>query len=124
MKLNRRGAWIVRSVLIAVFALVGVVVFVWRSSTLHAQAQHTPVHMTTDWSNRHVVFSAPSSAEQAQKASSGSAVHAAANGEAECRVRAGEAMTNRAAVKSVFAESRFCAWCLRFAGCGTTQNSE
>ena len=67
MKLNRRGAWIVRTVLIAMFALVAVVLFAWRSTTTRAQAQHNPVHMTTDWSNRHVVFSAPTSAEQNRK---------------------------------------------------------
>jgi hypothetical protein len=67
MKLNRRGNWIVRSVFIVVFALVGVAVFAWRNSTIRAQAQHTPVHMTTDWSNRHVVFSAPTDAEQLKK---------------------------------------------------------
>ena len=67
MKLNQRGTWIVRSVLIAVFALVGVVLFAWKSTATRAQAQHTPVHMTTDWSNRHVVFSAPTTAEQARK---------------------------------------------------------
>jgi len=67
MKLNQRGAWIVRFVLIAVFALVGAVLFAWKSTTTRAQAQHAPVHMTTDWSSRHVVFSAPATAEQARK---------------------------------------------------------
>ena len=39
----------------------------WGMRT-HAQdgAQgHTPVHMTTDWSNRHMVYSAPSSMTEA-----------------------------------------------------------
>jgi len=67
MKLNRRAAWIVRSVLIAIFVLIGAAFFAWRGSTTRAQAQHIPVHMTTDWSNRHVVFSAPTSAEQTRK---------------------------------------------------------
>lgn len=67
MKLNQRGAWIVRTVLIAVFALVGAVLFAWKSSTTSAQAQHAPVHTTTDWSSRHLVFSTPTSAEQAKK---------------------------------------------------------
>lgn len=35
----------------------------WGRKT-HAQ-NHTPVHMTTDWSNRHMVYSAPSSTPQA-----------------------------------------------------------
>jgi hypothetical protein len=35
----------------------------WGKKT---QAQsHTPVHMTTDWSNRHMVYSTPSSMAQA-----------------------------------------------------------
>ena len=66
MKSNRSGPWVVRSVLIAVFALVGAVLFAWRNSTAHAQT-HVPVHMTTDWSNRHVVFSAPTTSEQSRK---------------------------------------------------------
>ena len=67
MKLNRSGSWIVRSVLISVFALTGVLFLAWRSSPTHAQAPHVPVHMTTDWSNRHVVFSAPTTSEQKNK---------------------------------------------------------
>jgi hypothetical protein len=67
MKLNGNDSWMVRSVLISVFALAGVCFLAWRSSTTHAQAPHVPVHMTTDWSNRHVVFSAPASSEQSRK---------------------------------------------------------
>ena len=56
--------WVVRFALASVCALA-VVLFVasWGKKT---QAQtHTPVHMTTDWSNRHMVYSAPSSMAQA-----------------------------------------------------------
>jgi hypothetical protein len=35
----------------------------WGRKT-HAES-HQPVHMTTDWSNRHMVYSAPSSIGQA-----------------------------------------------------------
>lgn len=66
MRVTWSGGSIVRSVLIAVFVLVGAVLFVWRNSTARAQS-HVPVHMTTDWSSRHVVFSTPTTAEQSRK---------------------------------------------------------
>jgi hypothetical protein len=44
--------------------------FLLSRGTTKTQAQdggqgHTPVHMTTDWSNRHMVYSAPSSMAEA-----------------------------------------------------------
>ena len=52
--------WSLASVCCLVVALL---VVSWNKKT-HAQ-NHTPVHMTTDWSNRHMVYSAPSSIVQA-----------------------------------------------------------
>jgi hypothetical protein len=51
---------LVRMGLISVCTLaVAVFLLSWGKKT---QAEgHTPVHMTTDWSNRHMVYSAPSS---------------------------------------------------------------
>ena len=61
-KWNRR--WLVRWGLVSVCTLtVAVFLLSWGKKT-HAQV-HTPVHMTTDWSNRHMVYSAPSSMGQA-----------------------------------------------------------
>jgi hypothetical protein len=59
---NRRR--VVRWGLISVCTLAAAsFLLVWGRRT-HAEA-HTPVHMTTDWSNRHMVYSAPSSVVQA-----------------------------------------------------------
>ena len=63
-KWNRK--WVVRLYLISGCTLaVAVFLVLWGTKT-HAQG-HTPVHMTTDWSNRHMVYSAPSSLGQALK---------------------------------------------------------
>ncbi len=54
---------LIRSGLAAVSALLAVLFVFWGLKT-HAQSSsqvHTPVHMTTDWSTRHLVYSAPSS---------------------------------------------------------------
>lgn len=64
MTINRRGAQLIRWTLILVCALVGILVFTKSDSITHAQARHVPVHMTSDWSNRHVVYSAPKSNEK------------------------------------------------------------
>jgi hypothetical protein len=50
-------------------SLAVVLVFTSWGKKTHAQDQdpaqaHVPVHMTTDWSNRHMVYSAPSSVVQ------------------------------------------------------------
>ena len=61
-KWNRQ--WVVRWGLILGCTLaVAVFLLSWSKKT-HAQG-HTPMHMTTDWSNRHMVYSAPSSLGQA-----------------------------------------------------------
>ena len=61
-KWNRRR--LIRLSLASVCTLVvALLVVSWNKKT-HAQ-NHTPVHMTTDWSNRHMVYSAPSSVMQA-----------------------------------------------------------
>jgi hypothetical protein len=64
MNTNWNRIWMVRLGLISVCTLsLAVFLLSWGTKT-HAQA-HTPVHMTTDWSNRHMVYSAPSSLGQA-----------------------------------------------------------
>jgi hypothetical protein len=67
MSLNRTGARVIRFALITVFALTGVLLLARRGSTARAQESHVPVHVTTDWSTRHVVFSAPANSAQANK---------------------------------------------------------
>jgi len=49
---------------LASLCVVVILFLVSRGKKTHAQT-HTPVHMTTDWSNRHMVYSAPSSMAQA-----------------------------------------------------------
>jgi hypothetical protein len=60
--MKRNGGWLVRSVLVltGTLALASILV----SQRTKAQG-HVPVHMTSDWSNRHMVYSAPSSVAQA-----------------------------------------------------------
>ncbi len=66
MKTQWNRNWVVRLGLISGCTLaVAVFLLSWGTKT-HAQG-HTPVHMTTDWSNRHMVYSAPSSLGQALK---------------------------------------------------------
>jgi hypothetical protein len=52
---------------VAVVLTLGVAVYLMSRGTTHVRAQgaQTPVHMTTDWSNRHMVYSAPSGMSQA-----------------------------------------------------------
>ena len=64
MTTKRTGKWLVRFALASVCALAVVLFLVSWSKKTHAQT-HIPVHMTTDWSNRHMVYSAPSSMAQA-----------------------------------------------------------
>jgi hypothetical protein len=64
MKTTGNRKWVVRWGLIAGCPLaLAVFLLSWGVKT-RAQG-HTPVHMTTDWSSRHMVFSAPSSMAQA-----------------------------------------------------------
>src|ERR1700752_1343309 len=49
---------------LASLCVVVILFLVSRGKKTHAQT-HIPVHMTTDWSNRHMVYSAPSSMAQA-----------------------------------------------------------
>ena len=56
--------WMIRLGLVSACTLtVSLFLLTWIKKT-HAQSR-TPVHMTTDWSNRHMVYSAPSSMTQA-----------------------------------------------------------
>jgi hypothetical protein len=61
-----RKQWI-RFGLVSVCTLV-VALFLlsWGKKTRAAEG-HTPVHLTSDWSNRHMVYSTPSSIGQALK---------------------------------------------------------
>jgi hypothetical protein len=65
-KLNSK--WLVRVGLVSACTLTVVLLLVsWAKRTRaqsNAQVQ-VPVHMTTDWSNRHMVYSAPSSMAEA-----------------------------------------------------------
>jgi hypothetical protein len=64
MNAKRNRKWLIRLGLASGCTLaVALFLLAWGKRT-HAQG-HTPVHMTTDWSNRHLVYSAPSSMEQA-----------------------------------------------------------
>jgi len=59
MQWNRKQ-W-VRFGLVSVCTLaVALFLLSWGKKT-RAQGGHAPVHMTSDWSNRHMVYSAPSS---------------------------------------------------------------
>jgi hypothetical protein len=56
--------WLVRLGLVSACTLAVAAYWLsWEKKT-HAQG-HTPVHMTSDWSNRHMVYSSPSSMSQA-----------------------------------------------------------
>jgi hypothetical protein len=59
MKLNR--GWLARMVL--VFASTLALALILVSQRTKAQ-EHVPVHMTTDWSNRHMIYSTPSTMAQ------------------------------------------------------------
>jgi hypothetical protein len=67
MNTKRNVKWLIHSGLgIACTLAVVLIVTSWGKKT-HAQDQdlaqaYVPVHMTTDWSNRHMVYSAPPSA--------------------------------------------------------------
>jgi hypothetical protein len=68
MSFNRHGARLIRVSLISVCILTGVVLIVSHKMKTHAQTSTLPrVSMTSDWSNRHMLFSAPTSAEQAER---------------------------------------------------------
>ena len=54
------GKWLARFALASVCALAVVLFLLSWGRKTHAQT-HIPVQMTTDWSNRHMVYSAPSS---------------------------------------------------------------
>jgi hypothetical protein len=56
--------WLVRLGLVSACTLAVAVFWLPWGKRTHAQG-HTPVHMTADWSNRHMVYSSPSSMSQA-----------------------------------------------------------
>jgi hypothetical protein len=64
MNSKRNGARTIRLALVSVCILAGGVLLVPHVTRTHAQ-DHAPVSMTTDWSNRHMVYSAPSNMAQA-----------------------------------------------------------
>jgi hypothetical protein len=68
MNMKQSSRRVVRLCLVATCTLAAVLLLVSWSVRTYAQNNsqgHTPVHMTTDWSNRHMVYSAPSSMAQA-----------------------------------------------------------
>jgi hypothetical protein len=64
MNAKRNRRWLIRLGLASACTLAVALFLLTWGKRAHAQG-HTPVHMTTDWSNRHMVYSAPSSFEQA-----------------------------------------------------------
>jgi hypothetical protein len=64
MNAKWNAGWLIRFGLVSLSALaVTLLVVAWGKKT-HAQ-DDTPVHITTDWSNQHMIYSAPSSARDA-----------------------------------------------------------
>lgn len=59
--MKKNSAWFLRWALITACSLAVAVVFVSRVT----RAQTEPVHMTKDWSHRHMIFSPPSSIDKA-----------------------------------------------------------
>jgi hypothetical protein len=70
MTLKRKSAWVVRLALVSVCFLAAILLLVPRNTKTHAQS-HSPVHMTTDWSNRYMIFSEPSSMAQGWRLQAG-----------------------------------------------------
>jgi len=64
MNLKRKRTLVLRLTVVSLCTLAGILLVASRSPKAHAQS-HVPVSMTTDWSNRHMVFTAPSSVAQA-----------------------------------------------------------
>jgi hypothetical protein len=64
MNSKRNYAWVWRLTIISLCTLATLLLIASRSPKAQAQ-NHVPVSMTTDWSNRHMVYSAPSSVAQA-----------------------------------------------------------
>ena len=64
MKLKNTQRIRLAQVLLGITIVVALVVV--RRTRAQSNAEgHAPVHMTTDWSNRHMIYSAPSSMAQA-----------------------------------------------------------
>ena len=68
MGLKWNGGWI-RLGVASTLVLAGTFFLLTRGTTKtnaqEGEQGHTPIHMTTDWSNRHMVYSAPSSVGEA-----------------------------------------------------------
>jgi len=64
MNTKHNRGWLVKLGLASACTLAMALFFLSWNKRAHAQG-HTPVHMTTDWSDRHMVYSAPSSMPQA-----------------------------------------------------------
>ena len=64
MKTQWYRRWVVRLGLASVCTLAAALFLLSWGRKTHAEG-HVPVHMTTDWSSRHMVYSAPSSIGQA-----------------------------------------------------------
>ncbi len=70
MNTNHVRRWMAKFGLAPACALAAVLFLLIWSMRTHAQnntRDHTPVPVTSDWSNRHMVYSAPASAAQAQR---------------------------------------------------------
>ena len=63
MNTERKSRRLIRLAAVSALILAAVlVVLCWKTKTYaqNSAQGHSPVHMTTDWSNRHMVYSSPS----------------------------------------------------------------
>jgi hypothetical protein len=70
MNSKRIGKWLIKFSLVPICALTVAIFLLILGIRTHAQNKaqsHSPVHVTNDWSNRHMVYSAPSTPAQEQK---------------------------------------------------------
>jgi len=68
MNPKRNGGRLIRLGVASTFTLAAALFLLSWGMKTHAQEGvqgHTPIHMTTDWSNRHMVYSAPPSMMEA-----------------------------------------------------------
>ena len=66
MNVKQASTWAARLAIVAAIVFAVVVLFMPQGSRIHAQTTiHTPVSVTSDWSNHHLVFSAPGTPVQA-----------------------------------------------------------
>jgi hypothetical protein len=68
MKPKRKSAWPIRLALVSILTLSGILILASRSVKTYAQNEtpnHVRMPLVTDWSNRHMIYSSPSTLSQA-----------------------------------------------------------